>query len=303
MCRLERRIAAICQHYEINQSDLGGRLFVNSGRDTPLVIATRTKDGVTIVRPVVDALIAAIHKHKIDVNIVDPFISSHQVLENDNGGIDQVIKEWGRVADATDTAIEHAHHVRKLANGTSEIDENDGRGASSAKDGWRSVRVLNGMSEVEARDAGIKGKQRRSYFRTDIPKGNMFVAADKATWHKFVSIELGNGTDDYPDGDKIGVVTKWEMPGTFDGASGHDIGKIQAMLSEQEWAASSQAEDWVGHAIAEVTGLNVHDEKDNATIKKRLKAWLETGVMKLKQAKIEGRGKRTRPIVIAGTPV
>jgi hypothetical protein len=138
---------------------------------------------------------------------------------------------------------------RKPGNGSTEIDENDGRGASSAKDGWRSVRVLNPMSEGEAKDAGIKGKLRRSYFRTDIPKGNMFAPTDKVTWHKFVSVELGNGTDDYPDGDKIGVVTKWEMPGAFDGASVKDIGKIQALLSQQEWAKDSQAQDWVGHAV------------------------------------------------------
>ena len=32
----ERRVAAICQHYGITENDLGGRPFIDSGRETPL---------------------------------------------------------------------------------------------------------------------------------------------------------------------------------------------------------------------------------------------------------------------------
>ena len=37
---LDRRVAAVCQHYGITEADLGGRLFVQSVRDNPLRIAT-----------------------------------------------------------------------------------------------------------------------------------------------------------------------------------------------------------------------------------------------------------------------
>ena len=33
-----------------------------------------------------------------DVLIIDPFVSSHEVPENDNGAMDRIVKEWGRVA-------------------------------------------------------------------------------------------------------------------------------------------------------------------------------------------------------------
>jgi hypothetical protein len=50
---LERRIAAVCLHYGITKADIGGRLFLNSGRNQPLVIAERTRNGTTVVKPVV----------------------------------------------------------------------------------------------------------------------------------------------------------------------------------------------------------------------------------------------------------
>src|SRR5258706_1481568 len=54
----ERKIQAAAIHYELTPDDIGDRLFVDSGRDQPLVIATSTKTGAVIARPVVDALVA-----------------------------------------------------------------------------------------------------------------------------------------------------------------------------------------------------------------------------------------------------
>jgi RecA-family ATPase len=40
-------------------------------------------------------------------------VSSHKVPENDNGSVDMVLKEWGRVADQANCAVLLVHHVRK----------------------------------------------------------------------------------------------------------------------------------------------------------------------------------------------
>ena len=45
--------------------------------------------------------------------VIDPFVSSHQASENDNGAIDLVAKEWARLADRCNCAIELVHHTRK----------------------------------------------------------------------------------------------------------------------------------------------------------------------------------------------
>jgi hypothetical protein len=76
---LNRRIMGACLHYGLSESDLRGRLFVDSGREAEIVIAVEERDGFKIVRPVVKAVKATIIKNGIDVLIVDPFVSTHNV--------------------------------------------------------------------------------------------------------------------------------------------------------------------------------------------------------------------------------
>src|SRR6266566_1644079 len=56
-----KRIQAAALHYGLSPDDIGDRLFVDSGRDQPLVTATITQKGaVRIMVPVVDSLVAEI---------------------------------------------------------------------------------------------------------------------------------------------------------------------------------------------------------------------------------------------------
>jgi hypothetical protein len=88
----ERKIQAAALHYGLSSDDVGARLFVDSGRDQPLVIATATRNGATIARPLVDALTAEIIARGIDVVVIDPLVSCHEVGENDNTAMDMVVK-------------------------------------------------------------------------------------------------------------------------------------------------------------------------------------------------------------------
>ena len=74
---------------------------------------------------------------------IDPFISSHRVMENDNNAIDAVAKTWTGIADATNTAIDLAHHSRKT--GGAEVTVEDGRGAVVLLNAVRSARVLSAI--------------------------------------------------------------------------------------------------------------------------------------------------------------
>ena len=76
---LERRLCAICQRFGITSEDLGGQLFVDSGREQELCTATTQKGGAVLEESVIDRLIGELRSKRIDVLIVDPFISSHQV--------------------------------------------------------------------------------------------------------------------------------------------------------------------------------------------------------------------------------
>ena len=49
---LERRVLAICLHYGIDHREVEKSLFLDSGRDTEIIVATQTKTGAVIATPV-----------------------------------------------------------------------------------------------------------------------------------------------------------------------------------------------------------------------------------------------------------
>jgi RecA-family ATPase len=110
---LERRIIAAMQHHAVAPEEVNGRLYVDTGRERALSTASQTRDGIQIIEPEMEALAQEIVAREIDVLVIDPFVSSHQVSENDNGAIDLVAKEWARLADHCNCAIELVHHTRK----------------------------------------------------------------------------------------------------------------------------------------------------------------------------------------------
>lgn len=263
----ERKIEAARLHYGLTSDEVGDRLFVDSGRDQPLVIADMTRNGAQIVRPVVDSLVEELIRRRIDVLKIDPFVSSHNVPENDNGAMDMIVKEWGKVADRANCAVELSHHPRK-ANGT-EVTAEDGRGASSTISGTRVKRPLNRMTEAEGKKAGVQNH--RLYFRI-LPDTSLAPPSEKSDWYKLVSVDLGNGPKGTP-GDSVGVVTKWEWPDPLAGMTASDFDKVAAVIRRGKWRENSQAAAWVGKAVAEALDLDVDNKADKAKITGMLRVW------------------------------
>lgn len=272
---LQRKVLAICLHYGIDQGVLVGRLFLDSGKDTPVCLATQGKNGVQVATPQVLELQAAIRANKIDVLILDPFISAHKVSENDNTAIDTVAKLFGTIADATNCAVELVHHTRKLQAGGANTVE-DGRGASSLLYAVRSARVLNAMSQDEAEKAGVE--KPREFFRVTAGKGN-FAPVDGSEWYKLASVSLGNDDgNDLIEPDLVGVATPWKWPDPLANVNTADLRKAQQLVSAGKYRESVQAEDWVGHAVAEALKLDTSRRADKAKISTLLKLWIGTGM-------------------------
>ena len=253
---LEQRVGAACLHYGITAAEIEGWLFINSGRDpnSRVVIATQDRNGTTIAVPVVEAMIQTIRDNRLDVEMIDPFISTHRVPENDNNAIDEVAKTWTGIADITDTAVSLAHHTRKT--GGAEVTVEDGRGAVALLNAVRPARVVNMMTEEEALKAGVVDGRRR-YFKVADGKNNLALPLDRLDWFRSESVFLGNGdTNDPSDkGDNKGVVTKWEWPDAMKGITEEAIEKVKAAIRAGEWRKDSQAKDWVGHPVAKALGL------------------------------------------------
>ena len=197
--------------------------------------------------------------------LIDPFVSSHRVTENDNNAIDAVAKKWNTVADATNVAIDLSHHTRKTYG--AEVTVEDGRGAIALLAAVRVARTLNPMSEQEAGDVGIT--KRRQYFRVDNGKTNLSAPPEGADWYHITSVDLGNGDAEGDLGDNIGVVTKWRWPDLMAGMTAADFDKVAEVIRTDQWRANAQAKKWVGHAVAQALNLNVTTSRTKPGSKRR----------------------------------
>jgi hypothetical protein len=274
----ERRVGAALIHYGIARDQVEGRLFLDSGRDTPVVVATPSRQGVTVVEPLVDQIEAEIERRMIDLVIVDPFVACHEVNENDNAGVNTVAGVWRRIADRKACAVELIHHARKQAPGEhGPMTADDGRGASALKDATRSARVLNPMTDKEAED--FKVEDARGYFRVTDGKANLAPRSRVVRWRQLVSVDLRNGPPG--DSDEIGVATAWDAPevAAQEAVPPAEILKIQQAVEAGGWRHSDQATQWVGNLIAETLGIDLERPGQLRRVKELQKKWEKEGLL------------------------
>lgn len=276
----ERRLHATAKWFKIAPLEVAGRLYVDSGREQPCVVARESEHGTTIVAPVVDQIKREIKERGIDVLIIDPFVSSHEVSENDNRAIDAVAKTWGRIADECDCSINLVHHVRK-GNGA-ETNTESARGAKALTDAARSVIVYNRMTEDEAGLAGIPQDQRGFYFRTQNDKANL-APPERAEWFRMNNVDLANG-------DKVGVATPWNWPELFDGISTAKAQAVQRAVADGRYRKDPRSEEWVGHLVAKIVGMDA--DTDRQRLNAVLKTWLKEGILKVVEGEDEKRNTR-----------
>ncbi|WP_321383288.1 AAA family ATPase, partial [Rhizobium sp.] len=281
---LQRRIQAICEHFDISAADISDRLYVDSGRIQGLCIAETSNRGkTTIMRPVVDALIAELQHRQIDLLIVDPFVSSHAVPENDNPSMDKVAKEWGKIADATNCAVHLIHHTRKLGS-DSEVTAESSRGGKALTDAARVVRAINRMSPEEATNFGVSNH--RSFFKVFDDKSNMAPPPDISDWYQQVNVIL-------PNGDHVGVVERWFPPDSFAGVSVEHLRQVQNRVAKGDYRENVQASDWVGSLVADVLSIDATSPSGRHRLKRLIAKWIENGALKLERATDDKRRERT----------
>ena len=302
---LQRRVVAICQHFDIPLSKVASTLFINSGRDRPLVVAERLPEGTGIVAmPDVDGIIAAIRENKIVAMSIDPFVKCHYADENNNKEIDAVLSIWAQIAHDTGCAIDLIHHVRKPPSGiTASVagDINQARGASALSGAVRSARTLTVMTVLEAEKIGIDGDDRGWYVRVDDAKGNMSAPVGKATWLTRKSVSIGNGGP-FDEGDSVGILDQWSPPDPFDGITMSEINRIldairDGVETDVRYKKSPKAEHYVGNVINEVTSQGRSDNEVKAIIK----TWFASGVLFLEDYKDRVQRREVKGVYVDGS--
>lgn len=274
---LSRSIQAAAKHHSITNDMLDGRLFVDSGLDgATLCTAVETKEGVRVKEPVYEALRNELLRRQIDVLIVDPFVSSHEVEENSNSKIDKVAKEWSRLAKNANCCIVLAHHTSKAGSG--EVNAMSARGAVALINAARATIVINRMAPEEAKKFGIEEHEARRYINVSDDKHNR-APYSKASWYHLKSVDLGNGPFAFGfacPGDNVGVIEPCDLSEAVDETSNEKIRAIQEMLKEGEYIRENpQSRMWVGHAVAKA--LELCPTKDRRKIRWMLSQWIRLG--------------------------
>lgn len=281
---LQRRFVAAIKHYKLQREDIAERLFLDSGRVMPIVIAEDQKQITRVATPVIEKVIATIREKQIEVLIIDPFVSCHHVSENDNTAIERVAKSWSRVAEEVNGAVMLVHHSRKTGGESASVD--DGRGASALLAAARSARVLNAMTVNEARGAEVDEFERRLFFRSDLGKTNLTQPSESAGWFKLTSVDLENAElgEDLFNSDQVGVVTSWKYPKTEAlKPSVSDIQRVQnAIKAGGPWRENRQVkrEVWVGEPIARALGLDFQREPTKRALVKLIADGVTRGWLK-----------------------
>lgn len=247
---LARLVEASRLHYMIEPDAIGDRLFVDSGLDGAELCLAKQRPGksVELAEATFRAIEAEIVARKIDVLIVDPWVSAHLAQENDNGAQDAIAKRLARLAVNANCAVLVAHHSTKL--GGAEVTAEKARGASALVNAARSVVTINRLAPTDAPKIGVPVGRHARYFRLYDDKANRAPPATASDWFELVSVDLGNG-------DNLPVVQRYHAPEVE--VPEIDPSEVRDALGGEAWRESKQSPKWGGYLIAKRLDLDVGD--------------------------------------------
>jgi hypothetical protein len=272
---MQRAIQATALHYGIGRDDLAGGLYVDAAMEgSALCTAVEGRDGFKLLTPTYDAITAELIRREIDVLVIDPFVSSHEVDENDNTKLDKIAKAWARVANAANCVVVLVHHVAK--SGADNVTVMSARGGKALTDACRSALVLNRMDEQTAASLGFDDAERRRYFRVSDDKHNRALAAG-ADWFRLASVDLGNGGGNLRPGDSVGVAEPWQRPNPMAGINDGDLAAVKDAIAGGEWRKDVQAIGWAGNAIAGALDLDLTQSATKKRVQQLLAGWIAGG--------------------------
>jgi hypothetical protein len=295
---INRRIAAICIHYGLDEQEVRQGLFVTCGLDMPVKVASG--NGMIVLdtslrREIANEILA----QRVDVIIFDPLVTLHSTTENNAAAMDPVIRDiFGVIANETNCAIELAHHTRKKAFGQEEFTVADARGSGSIHDAVRGMRVTNQMSAAQAEAYDIPDSDRESYLRVSRGKGNM-VKPRPDRWYHFASVVLPNGDPEHdllPD--DVGVLETWTPPDISQEITDDDRLFFRTSVATGEFRYDPRAQQWVGVLVAKRLRFDLSKPAGKKRARGIIEALLEEGTLALIDR--EDGTRRMRTYVVPG---
>lgn len=190
---LYRRFHAACETHDVDRHLLQESVFLYEG--PPMILAGR-KGNMPIRGRAVEELKAFVREHKLDCLIVDPFVATHRLSENDNGEMDMVARLYIEIAEQTNCSVCLVHHSSKPGQASSDgfaTSQHSARGASAIVNAARIQLNFFPMSERDAQENGVPPKRRHHYVRLDGSKTNFSLGDGQPDWYERVSVRHASG--------------------------------------------------------------------------------------------------------------
>lgn len=196
-----RRFSAALRHAGRQPADISGKV-VRAGTRGVGTLFGKLENGTIGALPAMGELRTRLEAFRPDVLILDPLVELHNVEENDNSDMREVLARLRGLAVEFNMAVVVAHHTRKgtVAPGDPDV----ARGASAVKDLARVTMTLTVMQEEDAKALNIRGEDRHLYFRLDDAKQN-YGPMGEAEWFERVVYPLENG-------DFVATAAPWNVP-------------------------------------------------------------------------------------------
>jgi hypothetical protein len=271
-----RRIAAACLHYKLDYETVIDDFRFMSRPGGRVSFAAPSVRGGPVLFPDSEEIIQ--HVKRVGgaaLMITDPFNHCHELEDgNSNALVSMVAREHTRIARACMIPDLVLHHLRKGATGAAD----DLMGALMLRATFRSCRIVQRMTEDEAKRLDLPSDQAWRYSRISASKENYAPPPERTTWYRFESVALGNPSELYPDGDNVQVTTTWLPPSPFKDIQLNTLkaifDEIRAGTSdEQFYSPDRRAKRWVGEVIVK------HAGKSEEVAASMLRAWLDNQVL------------------------
>ncbi|NOX42010.1 MAG: AAA family ATPase [Alphaproteobacteria bacterium] len=275
------KVAAICQQYNIDLSELDGWLFLSSGleegRDLILVDSDNQLNDLGLAR-----LEKTIVYFNIDVVILDP-LQNISEGEETNEVFRRLGKALAKLAHKTNTAIHFIHHTRKLNGGEVSVDAM--RGGSALIGAARHVRMLIGMTPEQGKQADVDNHRR--YFAIAAgEKSNLTLSSPTNIWFEKLSIEL-------PSGKIRPVVSGWQWPDAFDGIDTKTANKILDVITQGVDGDKDLPYSLIGKIRGVHIAVNKVIERSDGQSRAIAKKWLLGPQTYLEEIEFEGPDRKT----------
>ncbi len=288
---VSRRLRAAQKHFQLTDAECKGLRV--AGVDLARVTLLKSDRSNHVIDPVEwEKLRALLHELKPDLLILDPLANLSAHTLNDNSAATALMSGLTRLAVEFNMAIVIAHHSAK---GRDLGSQEAAMGASAIVNSARVVLSIETLAASDAGKIGVMPSDAGSFFRLTSVKANLAKASADDRWFQLIGVSLGNGTVDYPAGDRVQVVERFR-PGSSASRISADLinGALRAIqdatppLSDKKQARDRWAVPVIAAAV-EPLQVGKYSEADAQAILSHLQA---SGLVDVCDVVLErGRGR------------